>query len=106
MDVLKREKMKIVDDKLLQTFREKTICEYCGKTFRGGLDPHHLWAKGMGGGGRLDHKLNLIALCRKDHSASHGGGKPTFNELLEIVAKREGVTADYIRTEVFRMRRS
>ncbi len=47
----------------------------------------HLWAKGMGGGGCLDVRINLIALCLNDHGRVHLG-KIARPDLLGIVAKR------------------
>lgn len=95
--------MKIVDEKLLHKFRLKTRCELCLKVWP--VDPHHLLAKGMGGGSRLDHKLNLISLCRKCHTLFHAGRIPKV-DLLEVVGKREGLTVDEIETEIYRLLRA
>ncbi|MBM6823703.1 HNH endonuclease [Veillonella magna] len=55
-------------------------------------EPHHIYTIGSGGG---NIKENLIQLCADCHIAAHAGyvGK---NELIEIVAEREGMTSDAI----------
>ena len=85
--------MKIIDDVLLLAFRLKGICEWCKR--RGGVDPHHLFARGLGGGHRLDIEINLISLCRTCHDAVHMGSIMRC-DLLAIVARRERMTQDAI----------
>lgn len=85
--------MKVIDDCLLAEFRAKGRCEYCGK--KRPTDPHHLWCRGMGGGGRLDIKENLIALCRECHTDVHNGVIHR-SELVEMVAKRIGLFTEDI----------
>ncbi len=86
--------MKIVDASALQVCRDRFRCEHCQR--RGPVDAAHVYACGMGSGGRVDHRLNLVAACRLCHTASHAGGEPTRETLLAIVAKREGVTVAVI----------
>jgi hypothetical protein len=96
--------MKIVDEKLLDEFRQGTKCELCGEISRSGLDPHHIFQKGLGGGGRIDLRINIIALDRKCHSMVHNGMiKRDF--LLEIVAKREFMTVEEIIDQIHAIRR-
>lgn len=42
----------------------------------------------MGGGGRVDHPLNLMSVCRLCHIDIHGG-LYSQKELVGIVAERE-----------------
>lgn len=98
--------MRIEDKGLLREFALKRRCEYCGKTTPGVLaDPHHLFARGMGGGGRLDIRINLISLCREDHNAVHAG-HIMRTDLLALVAQREGTSQDEIRAEIARLRKA
>lgn len=45
----------------------------------------------MGGGYRLDVRLNLVSLCRACHQEHHAGHRPLYVDLLALVAAREGV---------------
>lgn len=83
--------MKVIDEDLLDEFRAGGACEWCHCVFPR-LRPHHLYARGMGGGGRLDLRLNLVALCDHCHAATHDGGRPRRAELLEHVACRHNLT--------------
>src|SRR5437016_2784175 len=96
--------MKIIDKPLLALFRRPGRCEWCGKF--GPRDPHHLFARGMGGGGRLDIRINLVSICRDCHNACHDGQEPGLIDLLAIVAQRENTTQDAIRREIWRLRRA
>ena len=96
--------MRIVDEALLETFRQPGPCSWCGRWFPR-LDAAHVFAKGLGSGSRLDVTQNLVSLCRQDHSMSHAGKSPTRAELLAIVAEREGVSLEDIEVEIFRLRR-
>lgn len=88
--------MKILNEKLLEEFRAPGRCEWCGKRCRV-REPHHIYARGMGGAGRLDVRINLVALgstlafectCHTDH---HAGERPLRDELLAVASAREGV---------------
>lgn len=68
------------------------------------LEVHHLFAKGMGGGGRIDMPYNLIGLCGLCHFRLHTG-KITRQELLDFVAERENTTPEWITSEIYRLRR-
>lgn len=95
--------MEIIDDELLDFFRESFRCEWCKKATI--VDCHHYWyRRGIGGGSRLDHPWNLVSLCRADHDAHHQGNVPTRTDLLAIVAAREGVLQDDIIAELLRLR--
>ena len=80
--------MRIVDDALLQEFRAAWKCEWCNKPTPSGCDPHHLFARGMGGGGRLDVRINLISLCRECHTDLHDG-KIGRDQLAVVIVERE-----------------
>ena len=94
--------MKIVNEPLLKLFRQKPHCEICGRRSDGWLDPHHIHAKGMGAGHRMDHRFNLLAVCRCCHNKIHmanltiDGRAATKEDLLFIVAQREGVAQESI----------
>ena len=90
--------MKIVDEALLALFRSATRCEWCGRDTPEGADPAHVFARGVGGGSRLDIRINLVSLCRgwhngqwvSCHDANHAG---LFFELDAILAVVVGGTA-------------
>ncbi len=77
--------MRVVDPVMLQRCRDAKVCEYCRKPAK--CDPAHIFSRGAG---RLDIAVNLVALCRHDHSMSHAGEVPTKRDLLAIVANRDG----------------
>ena len=66
----------------------KPYCERCRRAAN--IEPHHMFSVGSGG---CDIKENLIQLCTQCHIDTHAGNIER-EELLAIVAKREGVTAD------------
>jgi hypothetical protein len=102
--------LKIIDEILLDEFRGPGRCEYCGKMVKN-TEPHHLWTRGFGGGSRLDIRINIIALCStfaggdSCHHKAHNG-RIKRQELLAIVAAREGVTPEWIEEEIYRLRRT
>ena len=79
--------MKVINEDLLDEFRQHGLCEWC-KAFCSSRDPHHIFARGMGGGGRLDIQENIVSLCRTCHGRVHAGHILRC-DLLAIVAKRE-----------------
>ena len=93
--------MIIIDQELLFEFRCKRKCEKCGKKTDCGLDPHHVFSRGAG---RLDIRINLIALDRQCHCLVHSGVIKK-RDLIDIVSKREGLTPDELTTEIYRLRR-
>ncbi len=95
--------MILIDDNLLAEFRANLRCEWCLRLAL--VQPHHLRAKGMGGGSQLDIRANLIALCTRCHHSHHYSNRPTRQELLEVVAAREGRTVAEIEAEVWRLLR-
>lgn len=101
--------LRIVDDALLQTFREKPRCEYCLRPTPNGCDPAHIFSRGAG---RLDIPINLVALCRSpchtnNHAANSGNRlRPNRDDLLLVVALREGLRVEDIVDEVHRLRRT
>lgn len=95
----------IINELLLQTFRDFPRCEWCGVEGRGTLQPHHVICRGMGSGSRLDIPENLFAVCWKDHDLI-GRGKITYWQIIPIVAKRCGKGVDELREYVFELLRS
>lgn len=96
--------MKIVDELLLDQFRAAGHCELCGK-WSPTRDPHHLARRGMGGGGRLDVRINIIALCWLCHLRVHDGVIPR-KEIIRLVAAREGISPEALVDEIHRLRRT
>jgi hypothetical protein len=102
--------MRIIDEKLLATFRGVGRCEACRKLVSM-RECAHILGKGMGGGRRIDNRLNLVSLCgiftggNDCHYRHHLGRSPTADELWEIVGKREGVSGEAAREEIYRLRR-
>lgn len=88
------------NESLLDEFRRQTRCECCGETTPR-CEAHHLTHKGNC---RLDVRENLIGLKPEHHYSHHYSGKPSRDELLEIVAKREGKTSSEIRALICRLR--
>lgn len=74
------------DEAVLDLFRDKSRCEYCGNVAK--CQPHHFHARGMGGGSRLDVRVNLLALCHVCHGQAHAGYVLRC-DLLAIIAARE-----------------
>lgn len=82
-------KLKRVRDPKAILGARKLYCERCRRPAFG--EPHHIFTRGAGG---PDIKENLIQLCTC-HDLAHRGKIPR-QELMEIVARREGTTADEI----------
>lgn len=97
--------MRVVDDDLLAEFRRSPRCEACGTKTPSGADPHHYFARGMGGGQRLDVRTNLVALCRLCHTQAHAG-QIRRETILDIIARRERTPANKILETLYRLRRS
>lgn len=91
-------KAKNGDPELLAEFRKKP-CEVCGKP--GPSDPHHVFSKGAG---LAEIRENLVSLCRACHSGYHYSSKPSLEDLLTVVALREGIIATDVFPEVCRIR--
>jgi hypothetical protein len=79
--------MRIINESLLAEFRTVGKCEACGRKVYP-LDPDHYRCKGIGGGSRLDIRINLAALCRLCHSHLQEGAEGR-RKVLEIIARRE-----------------
>ena len=101
--------MRIIDEPLLQLFRDKQQCEYCGRKLRYRPEVHHVFARGMGSGTRLDIAINLIALgswmdcsCHQRFHAGH----IARHDLLAVVAAREKMLQDDIEREICRLRQA
>lgn len=54
---------------------------------------------------RVDKAINLVAICRVCHTAAHYEGRPGYDDLIALVAKREGRTVDDIEREIAADRR-
>jgi hypothetical protein len=94
--------VKIVNAKLIAEVGGPGLCEHC---LRPSLyrEVHHALSIGSGGGGRIDHRLNLLGLCLRCHRELHDGN--LSREILwEVIAKREGVSVEEVKVEVYRIR--
>ncbi|WP_157109830.1 HNH endonuclease signature motif containing protein [Thermanaeromonas toyohensis] len=80
---------RIKDPKTIQAMK-KPYCELCGQKAYG--EPHHIKTRGSGGS---DIPENLIQLCWEHHVAAHSG-RLSREELVGIVAAREGKTPEEI----------
>lgn len=83
MECIKHKRVK--DRKMIKAMR-KDYCERCGAYAN--IEPHHVFTVGSGGG---DIAMNLVQLCTSCHIGAHDGSIKR-DELLAIVARREGVT--------------
>jgi hypothetical protein len=85
--------MIIIDEDLLDEFRGPGPCEWCGKSCLR-REPHHIFARALGGGGRLDIRCNLVGLGSSIfwecacHQAAHAGLISRL-ELLQVAGQRE-----------------
>lgn len=89
--------MEILNPELLAWFRRKPQCEIC-RCFRP-VVPHHVYRKGMGGGGQLDVPENLLAVCSFCHDMIHDGHVPYEFQLARL-AEREGFSMDEIEAKI------
>ncbi len=91
------------NESILKDFRGPGQCGWCAR-WCNHRQAAHLVAKGMGGGKRLDIRINLISLgcafCCNCHGKSHNGERPMYCDLLAVVAAREQTTQDQIEREV------
>ncbi len=101
--------MRIINEALLKEYRTPGPCEYCGN-YSKQRQPHHaLVFRGLGGGTRIDHPFNLIALggpfscpCHED---AHRG-RILRCDFLAIIAAREGRLQDEILAELDRIQKA
>lgn len=93
--------MKLTNESMLADLRKPGLCQWCGKPCPDGRDPAHILSRGAG---RVDIETNLAALCRACHQSSHAGQSPTPDELVDIKAKMNGLTAEEIRKLVWKIR--
>lgn len=91
--------MTIIDEIFLATYRGPGACWICGKGCSR-REPHHVIAKGMGGGRRLDIAINLVCVgstldmqCECHGKADSAEGKELC---LKVLGNRFGVEAAVI----------
>lgn len=90
--------MIIKKESLLQSLRSAGPCGICGKPCLV-RDVHHLQSRGAGGGYRLDIACNLVSVGPCFVCPCHGRAQRydiPREIVLELIAKREGTTADAI----------
>lgn len=97
--------MIVKNEALLDEFRHAWHCEWCRMITPEGADPAHIFAKGLGGGSRLDIRINLVALCRECHVMSHAGHRPLQCDLLAVVAARHFCQQDDIQEVIWALKR-
>lgn len=98
--------MTIIDNDLLADFRMSPKCEYCGKYTPSGGHVHHIEARGMGSGKRLDVRENLIFLCAVPCHQDVHDGRILRCDLLAVVAMRESKTQDQIERMIYELLRT
>lgn len=87
----------------LDEFRRAAVCSWCGRKTPQGCDPDHVFTRGTG---RLDVRINLASLCRWCHTRRHCQNRdPSRDDLLSLVAEREGTTSDEIQEMIWALRR-
>lgn len=82
--------MRIYSQAAKERARNRACCELCRQPNRWGLHAAHYLARGMGGGGTIDHDWNLVGACTTCHRLQHAGSIHP-RRLLEAIGKREGV---------------
>lgn len=103
--------MRIVDPSLTRWFAKAGICELC-KCWCRSCEGHHIFAKGMGGGGQLDIYINLIRLGRTKqfvcdcHTKIHSKVEPCTrrSNLILKVAEREDLEPELIESTILQLR--
>lgn len=93
--------MKLENERLLDEYRALSFCECCFLPTFGKTDPHHVECRGMGGGSRLDIRINVLGLRR----ACHDEAPKKKALMLKLIAQREGTTVEDIRAVVALLRR-
>lgn len=95
------------DEALLDQFRGPGLCESCALPCLQ-REASHILTKGMGGGSRLDHRLNVLSQCRRCHQGWHDCGVREKRDLmLQAVIGREelNMTPEELLTELYRLQR-
>jgi hypothetical protein len=92
--------MRHEDERTLDMYRGAGSCEWCRK-YVSRREPHHIIARGMGGGKRLDVHLNLVSLCATFSGGDNCHHAVTVGDIaqydtLAIVAVRESIGQDEI----------
>jgi|ERR1700719_671738 len=98
--------MVIIDEPLLASMRLAGPCDLCSKWCRS-REPAHILSRGMGGGRRIDHRLNLLALGTVFQCDCHNRihrGKIGEAEQWAAVAEREVTTPEAAQFEIRRIR--
>lgn len=108
MKAARKQKRCIINEYLLDEFRTPGKCEYCGKWCKV-REPHHLCSKGSGGWSRFDVRYLLISLGSTPHfeCQCHTRAQAFLipqDHIFTIVANREGVSVDFIKSEINRLR--
>lgn len=94
--------MRVMDEALLDVFRARA-CEWCMAPPRS--EAHHIYAKGIGGGARLDVPLNLISLCRSCHGKVHMGIISREKFWIQVAAREGLESGDVAKEAVWRLLR-
>jgi hypothetical protein len=98
------------DEAVLNEFRGPGKCELCGARCAA-REPHHFLRCGMGGGGRLDVRINLVSLGKTFqcpcHNAIHHGTMSRAEEktkVLGAISKRMGHSPEAIEASLLTLR--
>lgn len=93
------------DETLLDLFRGAGRCEWCLRWCEL-RHAAHIFARGMGSGGRLDVRFNVVAICWQCHQENHAGRKPKREDLLAAVAQRHNLTPEEVEDIIHVYRRA
>ena len=112
--------MKIINETLLKIFRSPMAltCDWCGRV--GPVEACHRQARGIGGGSRLDIRINILSMgtafgC-SCHRKQHDGtltvilgviltAEEVSDRMLAIIARREHLSEVQVREEINRINR-
>lgn len=95
--------MKIECEAVLDKFRGIGKCELCGRMCQR-REPHHHQRRGHGGGYRLDVSIALVSVGAVFHCPCHErihAGALTSEQVLAVIAKREGATVAEVREAIW-----
>lgn len=97
--------MRVPCKKVLKRFRGPGPCEWCHRWVQV-RHAAHVFGKGQGGGFLMNVPINLASLCFGCHIEGHHAGKrPTRDDLIALVARREQLSVAELTRELHRLRR-
>ncbi len=97
--------MRHVSEETLDLYRGPGRCENCG-AYSGHREPHHVLAKGVGSGKRLDLALNLVALGPAFSCQCHRDVQGRVPLGARLVGRREGLDAGFVERRLWELVRA